>query len=357
MVSFSSKISLVLFFLLCATTLFNISNCSNNIQVVRCNEKDQLTLSMFKAGVLDLSNRLSSWSNNEDCCSWIGVLCDNLTGRVTMFDLRGFEMGGEVNLSLLQLQFLNYLDLSFNSFSAISIPPFLLSKSPPNISINLQYLDLSMNYFGMDNLHWLSPFSSLKYLDLTGINLSNETSWLHSVAILPSLSELYLTLCELKLPNWLFNLTSAISYIDLSHNLLSGYIPSTLGNLSSLIYLDLSSNHLNGNLPKSLGQLSNLESLNLEGNSLVGVITEETFSKLSSLETLNLDSTGLELDLDSNYQSLYLGMGVGFAVSFWVVCGSIFCIRAWRHRFFRWFDDVVDGVYVAMALKFKSFSS
>ncbi|KAF7815746.1 receptor-like protein EIX2 [Senna tora] len=47
-------------------------------------------------------------------------------------------------------------------------------------------------------------------------------------------------------------------------------------------------------------------------------------------------------------------MGVGFAVGFWVVCGSLFCIRAWRHRFFQWFDGVVDGVYVAMALKFKS---
>ncbi|KAF7821732.1 receptor-like protein EIX2 [Senna tora] len=35
-------------------------------------------------------------------------------------------------------------------------------------------------------------------------------------------------------------------------------------------------------------------------------------------------------------------MGVGFVVGF--------CIRAWRYRFFRWFDGVVDGVYVSMAL-------
>ncbi|KAF7815744.1 Receptor-like protein EIX2 [Senna tora] len=372
MVSFSLKISLVLFFLLCAT-MFNIS------KVIGCHEKDEWALSMFKAGVLDPSNRLSSWSTEEDCCEWIGVRCDNLTGRITQLDLNSnyYEplIGGEISLSLLQLEFLNYLDLSLNNFTAISIPP---SKSPPNIS-KLEYLDLSFNSLDMviDNLLWLSPLSSLKYLNLGRIDLSEETNWLHSLAMLPSLSNLYLTMCELsnispslnyvnlssslvtldlsynnfksKLPNWLFNLTSPISYLDLSgnhfygqipisllrlrnlqsfklwknrlsgsipywlgqhehlqyldlaYNLLSGSIPSTLGNLSSLVHLDLSSNHLNANLQESLCQLSNLKSLNLEGNSLVDVITEVTFSKLSKLETLQLSSTGVEFDLNSNW--------------------------------------------------------
>ncbi|KAF7815749.1 receptor-like protein EIX2 [Senna tora] len=365
---FSSNISFVLSLLLCATT-FNPCLCSNNNKVIRCDEKDRSALSVFKAGVLDSSNLLSSWSTEEDCCEWVGVQCDNLTGRVTMLDLQGFFLAGEINLSdLLQLESLNHLDLGHNVFTAISIPPNYTSK--------FEYLDLSYNTFGMESLQWISPLSSLKYLHLSGLNLSGETNWLHPMAMLPSLSNLIMSNCGLtnissslnylnfssslvflelsynnfysELPNWLFNLTSvmyvdlrgshfygeipislwrlrnlqslyllsnklsgSVSYklgqlehlqlLDLSDNLLSGSIPSTLGNLSSLTYLDLSINHLSGHLPKSLGQLSNLESLNLKGNSLVGVITEETFSKLSSLDTLQLSSTGLGFDLDPKW--------------------------------------------------------
>ncbi|KAF7815743.1 receptor-like protein EIX2 [Senna tora] len=334
------------------------------MQVIRCNEKDRCVLSTFKAGVEDPYNRLSSWSNEEDdCCAWIGVHCDNLTGRVTMLDLHNdpqdylehtkLLVGGEISLSnLLQLEFLNYLDLSSNNFRAISIiPP---SKSPPNIS-KLEHLDLSYNSFGMDNLHnWLSPLSSLKYLNLRRIDLSNETNWLHSMAMLPSLSELYLTLCGLsninpslnyvnlssslvtldlsynnfksELPNWLFNLTSPISYLDLSgnsfygqipisllrlqnlqslnlgFNKLNGSIPYWLGQHEHLQHLDLSYNLLSGSIPSTLANLSSLTDLAVGGNSLVGVLSEANFSKFSNLEALNLDySTGLEFDLDSNW--------------------------------------------------------
>ncbi|KAF7815748.1 receptor-like protein EIX2 [Senna tora] len=347
MVSFSSKLSLVLLFLLCTTT-FNIS------KVIGCHEKDEWALSMFKAGVLDPSNRLSSWSTKEDCCEWIGVRCDNLTGRITQLDLHSnsyqSRIGGVINLSLLQLEFLNYLDLSSNNFRAISIPP---SKSPPNIS-KLEHLDLSYNSnFGMDNLHWLSPLSSLKYLNLGRIDLSNETNWLHSMAMLPSLSELLLSYCGLsnispsldyvnlssslvtldlsfnnfksELPNWFFNLTSPISYLDLRQNYfygqipisllrlrnlqsfklwenkLSGPIPYWLGQHEHLQHLDLSYNLLSGSVPSTLGNLSSLIHLDLSRNCLVGVLTEVTFSKLSALETLQLSSTCVEFDMDSNW--------------------------------------------------------
>ncbi|PNX58673.1 putative LRR receptor-like protein kinase, partial [Trifolium pratense] len=44
----------------------------------------------------------------------------------------------------------------------------------------------------MDNLDWLYPLSSLKYLNLTGIDLHRETNWLQAVATLPSLLALQL---------------------------------------------------------------------------------------------------------------------------------------------------------------------
>lgn len=56
---------------------------------------------------------------------------------------------------------------------------------------------------------------------------------------------------------------------------------------------------------------------------------------------------------DSLTDSLYLGMGVGFAVGFWGVCGSLFFNRAWRHMYFRFLKHVADQLHVFVAVHFK----
>ncbi|KAI9115825.1 hypothetical protein K1719_013494 [Acacia pycnantha] len=60
-------------------------------------------------------------------------------------------------------------------------------------------------------------------------------------------------------------------------------------------------------------------------------------------------------DDDAFLKSLYLGMGIGFAVGFWVVCGSLFLNRAWRHTYFGFFDGVIDRIYVIVAVKLRRF--
>lgn len=50
---------------------------------IHCNRKDGHVLSIWKQGIKDPSNRLSSWSTIEDCCNWTGVQCDNITGPDT----------------------------------------------------------------------------------------------------------------------------------------------------------------------------------------------------------------------------------------------------------------------------------
>ena len=55
---------------------------------------------------------------------------------------------------------------------------------------SLHHLDLAGNNdLYVDNLRWVSHFSSLKYLKLSAINLHRETHWLQYITMIPSLSE------------------------------------------------------------------------------------------------------------------------------------------------------------------------
>ena len=82
-----------------------------------------------------------------------------------------------------------------------------------------------------------------------------------------------------------------VDTISLFDKSLSGVIPSTIGNLTSLRYLYLSGNSLSGSIPSEMGNLSNLRSLYLSRNSLSGSIPSE-MGNLSNLRSLYLGDNG-----------------------------------------------------------------
>ncbi|XP_045824809.1 receptor-like protein EIX1 isoform X1 [Trifolium pratense] len=363
----TSQMSLLLLLLLSLTT-FHRSVSSNDQKLVQCNEKDEETLLIFKKGINDSYGKISTWSTEIDCCAWEGVHCDNITGRVTELDLGNHGLTGEINLSILQLEFLSYLDLSLNHFDVMNIPATQHNITHPS---NLIYLDLSTDSIyaslHMNNLDWLSPLSSLKYLNLSFIDLHKVTNWLQAVNTLPSLLELQLSDCKLnnfiinpsiqysnlsslltldlsynnltsQIPNWFFNLTRDLAYLDLSGNHIHGEIPSSLLNLQNLRYLDLSFNKLQGSIPDEISQLPNIQHLGLYrnmlsgsnipstlenlsslnylsigGNNFSGEISENTFSKLSNLDSLDLSSSNFVFQFDLDWvppfqlHELYLG--------------------------------------------------
>ncbi|KAG5128890.1 hypothetical protein JHK84_035287 [Glycine max] len=354
--------------------------CGANTKL-SCNGKDRSALLLFKHGVKDGSDKLSSWSNGEDCCAWKGVQCDNMTGRVTRLDLNQQYLEGEINLSLLQIEFLTYLDLSLNGFTGLTLPPILNQSlvTPSNNLSNLVHLDLSFNEdLHLDNLQWLSQLSSLKCLNLSEINLENETNWLQTMAMMhPSLLELRLASCHLvnmsplvkfvnftslvtldlsgnyfdsELPYWLFNISSDISHIDLSFNNLQGQVPKSLLNLRNLKSLRLVNNELIGPIPAWLGEHEHLQTLALSKNLFNGSFPS-SLGNLSSLIELAVSSNFLSGNVTStigqlfNLRALFIGGSLENTLGYLDVSYNFFtgvipnCWENWRGLAFLYINN------------------
>lgn len=119
-------------------------------------EKEKQALLSIKHALTDPTNRLSSWSVNEDCCGWTWVHCDNVSGWVVELHLGNWNdpsaigpygiLGGKISHALLELQFLSY-----NDFGGTPIPSFLGSMQSLNIPLPLQCI-----------LWWSNPSSAWK---------------------------------------------------------------------------------------------------------------------------------------------------------------------------------------------------
>ena len=91
--------------------------------------------------------------------------------------------------------------------------------------------------------------------------------------------------------------------LKLQERSLTGSIPGTLGNLSSLRRMWLYNNQLTGNIPTGLGNLSTLEALFLDNNQLTGSIPTE-LGNLSSLEYLSLPNNQLTGSIPTELSNL-----------------------------------------------------
>ncbi|CAH1452722.1 unnamed protein product [Lactuca virosa] len=293
----------------------------NGVIMRKCSDKERRALLDFKARLQDPDETLSTWraeeEEEEDCCKWRGVTCNNQTHHVTGLDVDRLGLVGEISNSLLNLSSLNHLDLSYNSFHG-TISTFIGSMTrlrhldlgwnqfngiiPRSIGslTELTSLDLSYNSFygtippefgnltnlqylylrdvgrcRVENLDWLSHLSHLVHLEMDGTSLAKQNYWLDVILSLRKLSWLSLDGCELSQVMYPYsssflNSSSSISFLSLRNNNLTSSMYRWLFPLTNnqLHLLDLSSNMLDGT-PKYLGNLCSLEYFAFDNNSVV----------------------------------------------------------------------------------------
>ncbi|XP_074336030.1 receptor-like protein EIX2 [Apium graveolens] len=248
---------------------------SNNKRMVKaeCIETERNALLDIKRGLAGGTfSNLSSWGSSQaqkNCCAWSGVRCDHNTGHVT-----------QLNLSQRQ----NFYTKYPNSVSALNISSLLHLR-------NLDYLDLSWNTFSDPNLSSIGSLTNLEHLDLSNADIQGV--FLDELGNLSKLSYLDLSSIELssRVPKFIASFTS-LTYLDLSHNYLFGAIPDEFGNLTKLHHLGLSNNNLQGNIPNSISVMTGMTHLNLSANSFEGVLPS-SFQNLSRLQIVDFSYNNL----------------------------------------------------------------
>ncbi|XP_059439197.1 receptor kinase-like protein Xa21 [Corylus avellana] len=234
---------------------------------------DQSALLVLKAHITDDPKKIlaTNWSSAAgSACNWVGITCDTNHHRVTALNLSYMGLNGTIPPHLGNLSFLTHLSFRANRFHG-SLPAELASLR------GLQVIS-----FGENNLDGEIP------------------SWL---GLLPKLEELYLCCNSFRgtIPPSLFNTSSELRIINLGHNMLTGWIPPSLSNCTSLKEINLFENNLTGEVPSDIGNLPNLVKLDINNNSLTGVIPYSIFNH----------STIRVISLYLNFLSGHLPSGIG----------------------------------------------
>ncbi|KAH7537751.1 hypothetical protein FEM48_Zijuj03G0126200 [Ziziphus jujuba var. spinosa] len=132
--------------------------------------------------------------------------------------------------------------------------------------------------------------------------------------------------------------------LDLSRNQLSGQLPPSIASLSFLSHLNLSYNNLSGRIPTST-QLQSLDGSSFIVNQLCGPPLAQNCSESDRMppgvEEEEEDREGNLLE----QSGFHLSLGLGFAIGFWTVLGSLLFNMPWSINIqgFMWDEEKVNA--------------
>ncbi|CAN4105862.1 unnamed protein product [Withania somnifera] len=217
-------------------------------------------------------------SFNNFMHSKLPVEISNLT-KLAYLNLSNAMFQDSIATQFANLTSLRSLDLS----CANLVPDFSSVSVSLTFPLKLEFDSLlsfiSYGHLSGPNLRWLQGLRRLRYLVLTGVDLSKASEsfhWAKPISSLSNLMSLQLSNCNIsgRIPVGKFlNLTS-LSTLDMSSNVLTSSISDLLSKITTLSVLDFSSNDLDGHIP----YLPQLEELSVASNPAMTIDLVSMFS-------------------------------------------------------------------------------
>ncbi|KAL3729926.1 hypothetical protein ACJRO7_026994 [Eucalyptus globulus] len=136
---------------------------------------------------------------------------------------------------------------------------------------NLTGLDISSNELILNvSSTWIPPFQ-VHEIDLSDCKVGPKfPKWLQTQRNITSLMMSNVSISD-DIPNWLYNISTNITHLDISSNMLNGQVPQDIGDkMPRLTVLRLWGNNLTGGISSSLCKLNDLTEINLSKNQLSG---------------------------------------------------------------------------------------
>ncbi|CAL5322648.1 unnamed protein product [Camellia sinensis] len=257
------------------------------------NETDRLSLLAIKAKIIDDPlHVLSSLNDSIHFCMWQAIKCDRRGQRVTALDLQSRKQVGSISPHLGNLSFMRELQLQNNRLGD-EIPSEI-----GEVLVDLGFLsNLATVIIHENNLTGsLSPLANL----LSGVIPP-------SLFNLSSLTMFAVTGNQIQgsLP-WDLGITlSNIEFFNIGDNQFTGLIPASISNSSKLYYLIIVQNKLIGKVP-NLERLRNLEWLSISGNELGSGEADDLNFIASLINATNFGNIPQSLGNCNNLQLLFL---------------------------------------------------
>ncbi|KAJ4723375.1 putative Receptor-kinase [Melia azedarach] len=251
----------------------------------------------------------------------------NLLKQLEFLGLGSNNIHGSVPPSFYNLSSLTVISLPQNQIHGI-LPPSLGLTLP-----NLQFFQISENFFAgsipvslsnASKLEWIEmfgnnfsgklsvDFSGMKHLSFLNVGSNNlgsaeddEMRFINSLVNCSNLDTFAINenLFTGALPHSIANLTSQLHNLFVGSNKIYGNIPSGISNFVNLELLDIADNLITGKIPKEMGKFQNLRAILLYQNKLSGEIPS-CLGNLSALENFDLGENKLSGAIPSSLGKL-----------------------------------------------------